>query len=227
MIERNKYKANDTTPFDESKLQDLETIKRFLLHAMYGKDVRPAIAQLPDALISLFSKSGPLDNAELIAARGIFETLGIREDAQDNTLLKLQAMVKALASGSPKGTYPTLDALNKALPNGASGIYVTSDNGHWWYWNQEWKDGGVYQSARIPQEILDNISDLNRLKEAVRTEFNSGGIKETFEDTSYRLTGFSGDRIVEKTYYNDSLLYTRTTVIGGNVITSKITKGDA
>lgn len=208
MIERNKYKANDTTPFDESKLQDLQTIKHFLLHAIYGKDVRPAIAQLPDALISLFSKSGPLDNAELIAARGIFETLGIREDAQDNTLLKLQAMVKALASGSPKGTYPTLDALNKVLPNGASGIYVTSDNGHWWYWDKGWKDGGVYQSSES-EEII-----------AVKTVFNNdGSITENLSNGNKRETSFETNRITEKTYNIDGKLFkTQITTINNRTI---------
>ena len=50
----------------------------------------------------------------------------------------------------PKGTYDNLSALQTAYPNGASGVYVTSDDGHWHYWNgSAWADGGVYQATEI------------------------------------------------------------------------------
>lgn len=90
MVERDKYEANDTTPFDESKLQDLQTIKHTLLHALYGKDVRPGIAQLPDALIKAIQDADSLGQLgaimEVIEARSGFETLGIHEQAQDNSI---------------------------------------------------------------------------------------------------------------------------------------------
>ena len=34
-----------------------------------------------------------------------------------------------------------------AFPTGTTGIYVTSDNGHWYFWSgSAWTDGGVYQA---------------------------------------------------------------------------------
>lgn len=57
--------------------------------------------------------------------------------------------------GSPRGVYASLSALQTAYPSGANGVYVTTDNGHWNYYNNGWKDGGVYQSSE----------DINQLKE--------------------------------------------------------------
>lgn len=53
-------------------------------------------------------------------------------------------LVNGVIDGSPKGVYDNLSALQTAYPNGASGVYLTSDNGHWYYYNEGWKDGGVY-----------------------------------------------------------------------------------
>lgn len=57
-------------------------------------------------------------------------------------------LVNGLIDGSPKGVYDNLSALQTAYPNGAIGVYLTKDNGHWYYWNSEaWVDGGVYQKG--------------------------------------------------------------------------------
>lgn len=86
MVDRDKVDYRDKTPFDQDKLQDLQTIKEAILRKQYGKDVRASIAQLPDALIKLFSATGGDANAEVMAARGGFETLGLHEQAQDNAI---------------------------------------------------------------------------------------------------------------------------------------------
>lgn len=159
----------------------------------------------------------------------VHSTINGRIDSIELDSIDSKNMIKALKSGAPKGVYSDLSALQDALPNGADGIYITSDNNHWHYWSNGWKDGGPWEQAKIPQEILDDIAELDRLKGAVRTVFNSdGSITEIFADGSYKSTEFAGDEIVEKTYKSDdTLLSQRTTVIGGNVITSKTTKGDA
>jgi Glycerophosphoryl diester phosphodiesterase len=185
MIERNKYKANDTTPFDESKLQDLQTIKHTLLHAKYGKDVRPGIAQLPDALIKTLQDSTDLGQlgalAELVEARGGFETLGLHETAQDNGIQNAKAsavnasqkgdnainLARAAASGSPKGVFSNVDELKNKYPNGASGIYVTRNNGHWWFYNLSWQDGGVYQSPSIDNDSITPLMLTEQAKQVI------------------------------------------------------------
>ena len=64
-----------------------------------------------------------------------------------------------IVSGSPKGVYANLSALQTAKPNGDSGTYVTTDNGHWYYYNNGWKDGGAYQAV----EVLDNSITTNKI----------------------------------------------------------------
>ena len=60
----------------------------------------------------------------------------------------VDSRIQSLASGSPKGVYATLAALQAAHPTGADGIYVVSADGHWYYWNgSAWTDGGVYLST--------------------------------------------------------------------------------
>lgn len=58
--------------------------------------------------------------------------------------------ISKVASGSPKGIYPTLNDLNIAKPTGDNGIYITTDNGCWNYWNgNAWVSGGIYQGVKI------------------------------------------------------------------------------
>lgn len=56
-------------------------------------------------------------------------------------------IINGVVDGSPKGVYANLSALQSAYPNGASGVYLTSDTGHWYYYNNGWKDGGVYRES--------------------------------------------------------------------------------
>lgn len=68
---------------------------------------------------------------------------------------KLNDIVNNQTDGSPKGVYANLNALKSAKPNGDTGIYITSDNGKWCYWNgSEWLQGGTYQSTGIGENTI-------------------------------------------------------------------------
>lgn len=68
----------------------------------------------------------------------------------DGRLDSLDLLVASLASGSPKGTYPTLGDLEAAFPSGDPGIYVVSGDGHWYYWDGgAWASGGAYLVSEI------------------------------------------------------------------------------
>lgn len=58
-----------------------------------------------------------------------------------------ELLVNGVIDGSPKGVYANLSALQTAYPNGASGVYLTSDTGHWYYYNNGWQDGGAYRES--------------------------------------------------------------------------------
>ena len=63
-----------------------------------------------------------------------------------------------IGSGSPKAVYANLAALQAAKPTGDSFIYLTTDNGNWYYWNgSAWTSGGVYQATQIPPLSISSI----------------------------------------------------------------------
>lgn len=67
--------------------------------------------------------------------------------------------VASVASGSPKGTYATLAALQTAFPTGNTNIYLVTADGKWYYWNgSAWTAGGVYQSTGIGDGTVKKIS---------------------------------------------------------------------
>lgn len=186
MVDIEKVDYRDPTPFNQNSLQDIQTIKDAILHKQNGESVRAPIAQIPDALIKLFQEDGIDQNTEVKEARGKFETLGIHETAQDSQIdanydLAMKAderstdakdAAQASTSNSPKETFANKAALEKAYPNGAQGLYVTQDNGHWWYFSGVWKDGGVWQA----QGIADKSVTSSKLASEVRVNgLNTGG----------------------------------------------------
>jgi hypothetical protein len=69
----------------------------------------------------------------------------------DTASLKADAM----ASGSPKGIYATLVALQTAFPTGTTGAYLVTADGKWYYWNvSAWIAGGMYQSTGIADGVI-------------------------------------------------------------------------
>lgn len=92
------------------------------------------------------------DHAEITNARRGYNNLTEKLDSVD-------AKIASVADGSPKGVYANISALQSAKPSGDSGIYVTTDNGHWYYYSDGWKDGGTYQAA----ELNDNAVTVNKL----------------------------------------------------------------
>ena len=56
---------------------------------------------------------------------------------------------------TPTKTFANLSELQKAYPNGASGVMVTVDNGHKYFWqDNQWKDAGLYQSVGIANDSI-------------------------------------------------------------------------
>lgn len=84
-----------------------------------------------------------------------------------NTLATKQE-VQAVASGSPAGVYATVAALTNADPD-HSKIYLVSADGHWYYYNNNnWVSGGIYQST----SIADNYIKFNMLSNEINSIFD-------------------------------------------------------
>lgn len=72
---------------------------------------------------------------------------------------------------TPKGVVANLAALNNTYPNGTDGIWITSDNGHWYYYANGWQDGGIYQASGIGENEVD-ATTVDKI--------NSGNILDSF-----------------------------------------------
>lgn len=104
------------------------------------------------------------------------------EEEIDNRVSNVENELSNVASGSPKGVYATLAALQTAYPTGTSGIFVVSADGHWYYWNgSAWTDGGVYQAT----EIANGSVKYNKLGDDVARLFYD--IKNVFGDEDGEL----------------------------------------
>ena len=137
-------------------------------NAIYGKEVRGAIHDAIKECYDDASVNHDNANMEVKMARGTHNTLNDRLDksdeiqAQTNAQLSQKAeyayvdtKVTQITSGSPKGVYGSLDELKEARPTGDNGIYLTSADGRWNYWNgNEWISGGVYQSTSLADESI-------------------------------------------------------------------------
>lgn len=133
----------------------LEIIKT----GVFGRDVRQAIHDGIEQVYNDATFDGNT-NMEVAKARGEHTNLAERLailDALANSKAdegKIISMINNILDGSPKGSYPNLAALQAAKPNGDSGIYLTTDNGHWYYYQDGWKDGGIYQSPTSTTEAV-------------------------------------------------------------------------
>ena len=150
----------DFEDVDTSKLHQISELTEWMRTKAKGSDVREVIAQLFERTWVEGTKEGNA-NLEVAKARGVYPELASR-------LNDMTAQMRNASDGSPKGVYPNLAALQLAKPNGDSGIYVTSDNGHWYYYNNGWQDGGVYQASmnlnQTTDQILHSSIDLTKLR---------------------------------------------------------------
>lgn len=76
-------------------------------------------------------------------------------------------------SGSPKGTFATLSALQSAYPNGTEGVFLVLENGHWYYYDSGWQDGGVYQASKAAPRNIQSINiGLNQITPDLLSFYN-------------------------------------------------------
>lgn len=108
--------------------------------------------------------------------------------------------LQAVASGSPKGVFPTLLDLETAFPAGDNNIYINAANGYWYYWDGSmWVDGGVYQSTGIADKsvtldkttfskLSSNLHNSSKVKEDVYIQWWDGN---EVTDSSFRASYYT------------------------------------
>lgn len=118
----------------------------------------------------------------------------ISTDKLDDNVLSLIGSLK------PSGTDTSINIL--AFTSN-KGIYVATDNGHWYYWNgSSYADGGVYQGIQLKRDSVTNINIKDR--SVTNTKIEDGSV-----DTS-KIS-------------NDSI--TTNKLVNGSVKTEKIEDG--
>lgn len=125
------------------------------------------------------------------------------QTSQGNTLTNLQSQISSLASGSPAGVYATVEALTSANPD-HSKIYIVTENGHWYYYNGGWQDGGIYQASENSDSItkIENIV-YSRITPDKTNFFNIGLNIFNKEDPEITLGGYyneNGELIINSNY---------------------------
>lgn len=101
----------------------------------------------------------------------------------------VDAQFASIVSGTPKGTFATLSALQTAYPSGTEGVFLVLENGHWYYYASGWKDGGVYQATSSGNErALSNLTGLASDSNSLVTVVNSG---DKYTITFVTQTGYS------------------------------------
>lgn len=112
--------------------------------------------------------------------------------------------------GSPRGVYENLSALQTAFPTGAPGVYVTTDNGHWYYWNgTQYVDGGIYQSSEDINQIkedLDNIAEFEspNLLKPISEQSNYNGLNFSMVGNKLTIVGTATNSItIYKNFWNN------------------------
>lgn len=100
---------------------------------------------------------------------------------------KLDSAIKGRNIGNvvatPTKVFANLSALQSAYPNGADGIFVTTDTGHKYFWQSgAWVDGGQYQA----------IADLDRTLTVSSAPANAKTVGDRFRSFAkrYSLTNF-------------------------------------
>lgn len=69
--------------------------------------------------------------------------------------------IQKLIDASPKGVFENKSELEARLPKGAVGIYLTSDDGKWNFWDgTSWVSGGTYQAEGVPKELIFSAKNL-------------------------------------------------------------------
>lgn len=143
----------------------IDNYLKVIKEGVFGRDVRQAIH---DGIQQAYDDATTNGNAnmEVAQARGAFNMLADRLtslDAVVNNKADTEDVLTKLNNimdGSPKGVYANLSELKQAYPNGTQGVFITTDNKNWNYWDgSSWVAGGVYQGSTLSEPEKDKIID--------------------------------------------------------------------
>lgn len=127
-------------------------------------------------------------NIALKADKTSLDTTNSNLTSTNTNVANLQTQITSLSSGSPKGTFATLSALQADetanTTDGKKYIYVVTADGNWYYWNgTAWMSGGTYQSTSIGNGNVMKLNLESKLYALIGNEYE--GIAITWNSGSY------------------------------------------
>ncbi len=126
------------------------------------------IASLDEVITLVNSKASATETNALAAELQQLENI----KASKSELAALSSQVASIASGSPKGTFPTVADLQAAKPSGDAYVYVVSADGKWYYWNgSQWTAGGTYAAAPVRVSGVVKSDGADNFSPAVTEDF--------------------------------------------------------
>lgn len=124
------------------------------------------------------------------------------KNAVDNELSNQNTTIQGLGQLQPSGTDTSTNILSYTS---SKGIYVATDNGHWYYWNaseNKYVDGGVYQTDLRYDELfncIENIISCNNITYTENKIVSWGG--QPSDNTDYKYSQFIKVRPNTKYYF--------------------------
>ena len=208
-----------------TQVNKIESIK------VNGTEVKPNSnkeVNIPVDASGAAEKAVSAHNTSSTAHSDIRTLVSNAQTAADNAQTKANEVEELIVKngvidGSPKGVYANLSALQTAFPSGANGVYVCSDNGHWYYWNgSAWTDGGVYQSSEDINQIKSDLDEvypcvINKIEHVSINRFNPNTAEQKYlsngefvANTEWTLTDVIecnfGDTVYAKYYREGTTL---------------------
>ncbi|MEH7246457.1 GDSL-type esterase/lipase family protein [Neobacillus niacini] len=184
----NKDKSTYVEDTIALRVSDIEVFKNDVNAKVAKAETDAAkVNDFSDRINNIVSQAGN-SNTEIVDARlrndgTVASTLGghVRELASSLAQKAAQSYVDtkiaSVATGSPKGVYATVAALQTAFPTGNTNVYVVSADGKWYYWNgSAWTAGGTYQATGIERKsVTDVFAEESGLKiNTITTQANVG-----------------------------------------------------
>lgn len=180
--------VNNNATLEEEYIEKFDELKEFVDHYFDNLNVQDEINNKLDEMASDGSLTSLISSYIDPIINGISTDLNSTIAQQNTAIADIRGEVEGVASGSPAGVYATAAALTSADPD-HSKIYLVSADGKWYYYaNNQWNAGGVYQSSVLTlDKTLTSDSDApvsNVVGKAI-ININNSGVSVSDSNTAF------------------------------------------
>lgn len=177
--------------------------------------------ELKNLIITYFQPQINLQN-------NLIENIENKVNLQDKNIENINNKVNSAVSGSPF----VVSSIEEMTDT--NHIYVNTSNGHWYYFNNEWIDGGVYQATEDSDTLINLQNDMKKITTnfdlSFGKTFNATISSQIRNDNyGYCVPYYSPkDRISKIKYYGSVLTPNSniTCIINGRILSDRFKLGE-